>query len=87
VSLTGLAQPGVLLYMSLWYRKMELARRFSVFYAASLVSGAFGGLLGALRLLLSRASACAGLIKSSRSHSVRYERCTRPPSLEVAFPQ
>jgi len=39
-------QPGVLLYMSFWYRKLELARRFSVFYAASLVSGAFGGLLG-----------------------------------------
>ena len=32
--------------MSFWYRKMELARRFSIFYAASLVSGAFGGLLG-----------------------------------------
>ena len=39
-------QPGVLLYMSFWYRKMELARRFTVFYAASLISGAFGGLLG-----------------------------------------
>jgi hypothetical protein len=85
VSLTCLAQPGVLLYMSLWYRKMELARRFSVFYAASLVSGAFGGLLGASRLLLFDSR--AGLIKSSWSHFVRYERCTRPPSLEVALPQ
>jgi hypothetical protein len=87
VSLTRLAQPGVLLYMSLWYRKMELARRFSVFYAASLVSGAFGGLLGAFMLFLSRARFLAGLIQSSRSDSVRYERRTRPPSLEVALPQ
>jgi MFS family permease len=37
--------PGILLYMSFWYRKMELARRFSVFYSASLLAGAFGGLL------------------------------------------
>jgi len=37
--------PGVLLFMSYWYKKNELARRFSIFYAASLVSGAFGGLL------------------------------------------
>jgi hypothetical protein len=46
VFLTAYSQPGVLLYMSFWYKKMELARRFSVFYSASLVSGAFGGLLG-----------------------------------------
>ena len=32
--------------MSFWYKKMELARRFSVFYTASLLAGAFGGLLG-----------------------------------------
>lgn len=37
--------PGILLYMSFWYKKMELARRFSVFYSASLLAGAFGGLL------------------------------------------
>jgi hypothetical protein len=38
-------QPGILLYISFWYKKMELARRFSVFYTASLLAGAFGGLL------------------------------------------
>jgi MFS family permease len=37
--------PGILLYMSFWYKKMELARRFSIFYSASLLAGAFGGLL------------------------------------------
>jgi MFS family permease len=31
--------------MSFWYKKMELARRFSIFYSASLLAGAFGGLL------------------------------------------
>ncbi|KFZ14123.1 hypothetical protein V501_03381 [Pseudogymnoascus sp. VKM F-4519 (FW-2642)] len=38
--------PGVLLFMSNWYKKTELARRFSIFYCASLVSGAVGGLIG-----------------------------------------
>ncbi|KAL2127173.1 hypothetical protein VTI74DRAFT_11209 [Chaetomium olivicolor] len=37
--------PGVLLFMSNWYKKSELARRFSVFYCASLLSGAVGGLI------------------------------------------
>lgn len=32
--------------MSNWYKKTELARRFSIFYCASLVSGAVGGLIG-----------------------------------------
>lgn len=39
-------QPGVLLFMSNWYKKSELARRFAIFYCASLVSGAVGGLIG-----------------------------------------
>ena len=39
------------MYMSFWYKKMELARRFSVFYSASLLAGAFGGLLGAYKVL------------------------------------
>jgi len=37
--------PGILLYMSMWYRRHELARRFSFFFAASLIAGAFGGLI------------------------------------------
>ncbi|EFY91664.1 vitamin H transporter, putative [Metarhizium acridum CQMa 102] len=40
--------PGVLLFMSNWYKKSELARRFSIFYCASLVSGAVGGLIAGL---------------------------------------
>lgn len=39
-------QPGALLYMSLWYKKHELARRYAIFYSASQLAGAFGGLLG-----------------------------------------
>ncbi|OBT71033.1 hypothetical protein VF21_09935 [Pseudogymnoascus sp. 05NY08] len=42
--------PGVLLFMSNWYKKTELARRFSIFYCASLVSGAVGGLIAGLIL-------------------------------------
>jgi len=37
--------------MSNWYKKTELARRFSVFYCASLLSGAVGGLIGAYSLV------------------------------------
>jgi len=37
--------PGILLYMSFWYEKMELARRFPVFYSAPLLAGAFGSRL------------------------------------------
>lgn len=32
--------------MSLWYKKHELARRYAIFYSASQLAGAFGGLLG-----------------------------------------
>jgi MFS family permease len=38
---------GVLFYLSSWYTKKELALRMSVFYAGSLISGAFGSLIAA----------------------------------------
>ena len=37
--------------MSLWYRKNELARRYAIFYSASQLAGAFGGLLGELTFM------------------------------------
>ncbi|KAI8801779.1 major facilitator superfamily domain-containing protein [Cladochytrium replicatum] len=37
--------PGILFYLSFWYRKHEYARRMSWFFAAASASGAFGGLL------------------------------------------
>ncbi|KAF5327985.1 hypothetical protein D9758_017790 [Tetrapyrgos nigripes] len=37
--------PGVAFYLSSWYKKHELARRFSIYYTATAVSGAFSGLL------------------------------------------
>ncbi|ORY26040.1 major facilitator superfamily domain-containing protein [Naematelia encephala] len=51
--------PGILLYMSFWYKKMELARRFAVFYSASLLAGAFGGLLAGA--ILSGLNGASGL--------------------------
>ncbi|RVX66693.1 hypothetical protein B0A52_09506 [Exophiala mesophila] len=39
--------PGVLFYLSKWYSKKELNLRMSIFYAGSLVSGAFGNLIAA----------------------------------------
>ena len=37
--------PGVMLLMSCWYKPAELSKRVALFYTASLVAGAFGGLL------------------------------------------
>ncbi|EJD00008.1 MFS general substrate transporter [Fomitiporia mediterranea MF3/22] len=37
--------PGVAFYLSSWYKMHELARRYSVYYTATAVSGAFSGLL------------------------------------------
>jgi MFS family permease len=39
--------PGVLFYLSKWYTKKELNLRMSLFYAGSLLSGAFGSLIAA----------------------------------------
>lgn len=37
--------PGVMLLMSCWYKPKELSKRIAAFYTASLMAGAFGGLL------------------------------------------
>ncbi|KAK9458435.1 major facilitator superfamily domain-containing protein [Dipodascopsis uninucleata] len=37
--------PGILLIFSSWYKKNELSKRFGVYISASILSGAFGGLL------------------------------------------
>lgn len=39
--------PGALFLLSSWYTKKELAFRTSILYTASLLSGAFGGLIAA----------------------------------------
>jgi MFS family permease len=37
--------PGVAFYLSSWYKRYELARRYAIYYTATSVSGAFSGLL------------------------------------------
>ncbi|KAG7530603.1 hypothetical protein FFLO_04905 [Filobasidium floriforme] len=37
--------PGVILLLSCWYKPNELSKRLALFYSASLMAGAFGGLL------------------------------------------
>ncbi|KAI9329897.1 major facilitator superfamily domain-containing protein [Zopfochytrium polystomum] len=37
--------PGVAFLLSSWYRKSELGSRYSIYYSATAVSGAFGGLI------------------------------------------
>ena len=37
--------PGVLMLISSWYRKEEQSKRFAIYISASILSGAFGGLM------------------------------------------
>ncbi|KAG5652487.1 hypothetical protein H0H81_004843 [Sphagnurus paluster] len=37
--------PGIAFYLSSWYKRHELAKRYSIYYTATAVSGAFSGLL------------------------------------------
>ncbi|KAG8740138.1 hypothetical protein FRC10_004723 [Ceratobasidium sp. 414] len=45
----GLAEaglfPGVTFYISMWYKRSEIARRVALFFSAATIAGAFGGLL------------------------------------------
>ncbi|BEI84584.1 hypothetical protein CcaverHIS002_0411880 [Cutaneotrichosporon cavernicola] len=40
--------PGVAFYLSSWYRRYELSTRYSLYYTATAISGAFSGLLAGL---------------------------------------
>ncbi|KAH8827214.1 major facilitator superfamily domain-containing protein [Flagelloscypha sp. PMI_526] len=37
--------PGIAFYLSSWYKRTELAQRYSIYYTATAISGAFSGLL------------------------------------------
>lgn len=53
--------PGVLFLLSSWYKKGELARRYSLYYSAVAISGIFGGLIaGGLLQTLDGARGLAG---------------------------
>jgi MFS family permease len=42
--------PGIVLYLSMMYRRQEIGIRLGVIYSAASLSGAFGGLLGAFHV-------------------------------------
>lgn len=53
--------PGIMLMLSCWYKKDEQSRRFSIFYSAAVLSGAFGGTVaGAITDTLDGAHGIAG---------------------------
>lgn len=37
--------PGVTFYLSMWYRRRDVALRIAIFFSAATLAGAFGGLL------------------------------------------
>ncbi|KAJ6625810.1 major facilitator superfamily domain-containing protein [Mycena sp. CBHHK59/15] len=37
--------PGITFYLSLWYRRRDVASRVAIFFSAATIAGAFGGLL------------------------------------------
>lgn len=53
--------PGIMFMLSSWYRKDEQAKRFTIFYSAAVLSGAFGGIVaGAITSTLDGARGIAG---------------------------
>jgi len=53
--------PGVLYLLSCWYKSNELGKRFSIFYTAAVLSGAFGGIIaGAITRDLHNAHGISG---------------------------
>lgn len=53
--------PGIMLILSSWYKKDEQAKRFTIFYSAAVLSGAFGGIIaGAITGSLNGARGYAG---------------------------
>lgn len=70
--------PGIMLILSSWYKKDEQAKRFTIFYSAAVLSGAFGGII-------------AGAITSSLDGSLGiagwrwlFVCCIRPPLIPVS---
>ena len=47
--------PGLNLYLTGWYRREEINRRASVFFAGAVLAGAFGGIFGCAYLFPTRA--------------------------------
>lgn len=43
--------PGVVFYLSMWYRRREQHFRISLFFSAASLAGAFGGILAWVRYL------------------------------------
>ncbi|KAH8110031.1 MFS general substrate transporter [Phellopilus nigrolimitatus] len=53
--------PGIAFYLSSWYKRHELARRYALYYTATAVSGAFSGILaGVITEYLDGARGIAG---------------------------
>lgn len=53
--------PGVMFILSSWYKKDEQAKRFTIFYSAAVLSGAFGGIIaGAITGSLDGSNGIAG---------------------------
>jgi len=52
--------PGLAYYLSLWYKRDELAQRIAIFYASTTSSGAFGGILSWGILKMDRVGHLAG---------------------------
>lgn len=53
--------PGVIFYLSSWYRRFEISRRFAIYYTAVSIAGALSGLLaGAITENLDGARGIAG---------------------------
>lgn len=58
--------PGLNFFLTGWYRREEINKRCSFFFAGAVLAGAFGGILGCEALLLAEAFADAVIDGFSR---------------------
>jgi MFS family permease len=73
--------PGVVFYLSMWYKRNEQHYRVALFFSAASLAGAFGGILAWVCAVLfyssDHADGCLGYLA--------YERCWRFEWLEMDF--
>jgi ACS family tartrate transporter-like MFS transporter len=81
--LLGLAEagffPGMVLYLTYWFRQREQARAIALFMTAQPVTGIIGGPVSGLTPHFSRRMKNSGSTRSSRVRTLGNERLVRPP--------
>jgi MFS family permease len=76
--------PGVVFYLSMWYKRNEQHYRVALFFSAASLAGAFGGILAWVSSIFSFFPTENPTADNSLGH-LAYERCWRSKWLEMDF--